>query len=567
MNEWFKKIFGQIKEIWSKWKLAQKIILIAIVLVVIAALVLVIVLSSKSTEVVLFNANLSEDKTDQIMVRLEQDNIRVTKNQNGRLVVKDKATASRAKGILFREGLVDDFDPWTLFDTERWSTTDFERDVNKQRAVTAQLKKFIESYDDVDKADVILSMPEKTVFLELQQPVSVSVILTLKPGSDFYLNKKAVKGMQKLIIKSIAGLKEENVAISDTAGNLLNDFEGMADIERVDITKREQKLIMDMEKDYRRKILESLQKIYGSDRVRDLDVRIEMDMSEIEENKTEYSAITKKDDNPDTPYDDSVIIDSLPISEENINKRWTGTGYNPEGPAGVEGQNPPVYSDMSNLYGTSEESSVKRNHALNSKQTYTKVHAKPGRRTVSVAIDGVTRFSFDEKGNYKIDTKTGGRERIFSPLPDEDIVKIEKLIKDAIGYDRSRGDSVTVIGACFDRKAQELQEDAAWRRAQQTKRTIFYVLVGVVTVLAAFLIIRFVTKEMERRRRLREEEILRQNQLAREKVLWNAEQAGMEVTMSVEERKRAELQENAISAAKDHPEDVAQLIRTWLMEE
>ena len=42
---------------------------------------------------------------------------------------------------------------------------------------------------------------------------------------------------------------------------------------------------------------------------------------------------------------------------------------------------------------------------------------------------------------------------------------------------------------------------------------------------------------------------------------------GVEVTMSVEERKRAELQENAIAMAKEHPEDVAMLIRTWLMEE
>ena len=41
----------------------------------------------------------------------------------------------------------------------------------------------------------------------------------------------------------------------------------------------------------------------------------------------------------------------------------------------------------------------------------------------------------------------------------------------------------------------------------------------------------------------------------------------MEVSMSVEERKRLELQENAINMAKEHPEDVALLIRTWLMEE
>ena len=75
-------------------------------------------------------------------------------------------------------------------------------------------------------------------------------------------------------------------------------------------------------------------------------------------------------------------------------------------------------------------------------------------------------------------------------------------------------------------------------------------------------------QELDRRRRLREEEILRRQQAEREKALWDAKQDGLQdVTMSVEERKRAELQENAIAMAKEHPEDVAMLIRTWLLEE
>lgn len=69
------------------------------------------------------------------------------------------------------------------------------------------------------------------------------------------------------------------------------------------------------------------------------------------------------------------------------------------------------------------------------------------------------------------------------------------------------------------------------------------------------------------RRRLAEEARIRQQEEERQRALLEAQQQGMEVTMSVEERKRAELQENAIAMAKEHPEDVAMLIRTWLMEE
>ena len=119
----------------------------------------------------------------------------------------------------------------------------------------------------------------------------------------------------------------------------------------------------------------------------------------------------------------------------------------------------------------------------------------------------------------------------------------------------------------FDRSAEFAAEDEAILKARQTRLTIILVLIGLAAILAVFILYRFISREMERRRRLREEELLRKQQAARDQALWEAKEEGVEVTMSVEERKRAELQENAIAMAKEHPEDVAMLIRTWLMEE
>ncbi|MCR4790950.1 MAG: flagellar M-ring protein FliF [Treponemataceae bacterium] len=565
MNEWFKKVIGQIKDLWSKWKVSQKIIFFAIIAVVIVALVLVITLSTRSTEVVLFNVATSEDKSSQIIMRLSEDGIEAKTNPAGLITVKDNATARKAKGILFREGIVDDFDPWVLFDTERWSTTDFERDVNLQRSIQAQLKKFIESYDDVDNAEVIISMPKKTVYTDSQDPVGVSVILTLKPGSTMAEDKRAIRGMQNLILKSVAGLKEENIKIATSSGIELNDFEGMKDLERVDITKREQKLLSDLQKEYRNNILSSIQKNYGEDRVRSLDINISMDMSEVEENKTEYTPVVINEDNKDTPYDDSKKQDSITLSSEQNEKTFTGFAVSPEGPAGVEGQTPAVYADMQNYNTKSTEKSLKKNEAVNSKQTYTKIHPEKGKRTVSVAIDGTWEFEYDENGNYII--KEHMRQRKFIPATPEELAGIERIIKGAIGYDKNRGDFVEVVPVKIERTSQFMKEDAQYEKAKNTKKVVFFVLIGVVVVLAAFLLIRFIIKEMERKRRQKEEELLRQQQLEREKVIWDAEQAEVNIPMSVEDKHKAELQDSAISAAKDHPEDVAQLIRTWLMEE
>lgn len=568
MNEWLKKLVSQIKELWSKWTIIQKVILIGVIAAVIVALVLVVTLSSKTTEVPLFNVAITDEvQRDKIVYRLAEENVDVNVNATGMLTVKDEATARRMRAILVREDLVPgNVDPWNLFDTERWTTTDFERNVNLQRSITNQIKQHIEALDEVDVANVVLSMPEKTLFQEDQDPVSASVIIYPKPGSDITENKKKIQGIQKILLKAIPGLLAENVTIADASGVILNDFEGMKDIERIDVIAKEQKLIQTLETQYRAKILTALQLIFTEDRVRDLNIKIDMDMSQKVVEATEYSPIVLKEDDPKTPYDDSKYVESITLSSETVEKKWTGTGYNPEGPAGIEGQNPPVYSDMSNLYGTSEERGNKQNNVINTKHISEQKSPTIDRVTVSVNIDGEWKRRYDEDGNLIL-LSNGTIDREYVPITAETIAQATSLVQDAIGYNELRGDSVTVRNIRFDRTAQFQEEDAEFIRAQQTRQTIFYALIGIVVVLVTFIIFRFISRELERRRRLKEEEYLRQAALERERTFMEAEQAGMEVTMSVEERHRAELLENAISMAKDHPEDVAMLIRTWLMEE
>jgi len=568
MNEWLKKLLTQVKDLWAKGSLVQKVIFIGIILLVIGAIILILTLSSTPTSVALYNVAITDEAArDKILYRLSEENIPVSVNAAGMLTVPDEATARKARTILVREDLTpSNVSPWNLFDTERWTTTDFERNVNLLRSITAQVTQHIESLEEVDRANVVIRMPERTLFAADQNPATASVIIYQRPGSDILTNKKKIQGIQKLLMFAVEGLKEENISIADSTGTILNDFEGMEDIERVDVVAKEQKLIATLETQYRAKVLTALQQIFGADRVRDLNIKIDMDMSKRLVSATEYSPITIKSDNPDTPYDDSQLVESITLSSETVTKKWTGTGYNPEGPAGAEGQTPPVYSDMSNLYGLSEESGVKKNEVINTKQIQEEKSPTIDRVTVSVNIDGTWRKKYDEKGQI-IFLPNGAIDREYIPIDPAILTNAQSLVQDAIGYNRTRGDSVSVQNIQFDRTAQFEAEDAAFLRAQQTRRTVFYVLTGIVAVLLAFMIFRVISREIEKRRRLREEELLRKHRMEREKILWESEQAGMEVTMSVEERKRAELQENAIAMAKDHPEDVAMLIRTWLMEE
>jgi flagellar M-ring protein FliF len=99
------------------------------------------------------------------------------------------------------------------------------------------------------------------------------------------------------------------------------------------------------------------------------------------------------------------------------------------------------------------------------------------------------------------------------------------------------------------------------------RTTVFIFLLGIAVLLAGFIAFRIAAREIERRKRLEEEERARREQALRESAMAEAEHDGMDVSISVEDRGRMELMESVVNMAKEHPEDCAQLIRTWLLEE
>ena len=567
MNEWFTKVVEKVKNLWSKWKPVQKVLVIGIIVVVIVAIIAAARLSSRPSTVRLFNAPVT-DATAQsaILDRLDVENVSASVDSQGYIYVADAATARRMKTILVEENLVpSSIDPWAGVFDRSWSTTDSDQNVKLKNAMQKQLKLHIETISDVTMADVNIILPEDKIFAADQNPVTASVILKVTPTSTLLTDRKRIQGIQRLILTAVEGLREENLIITDSDGNQINDFEGMAANDRLDLVAKQQKIIQQQEVRLRAEILKALQNTFTEDRCRDMIIRVEMDMSERSSEATEITPIVIKEDNPDTPYDDSEYTMSVPRSTQTVTNEWQGTGYNPEGPAGVEGQNPPVYSDMSNVIGRSTQTGVVQNNEMNSKTVHEVSSPKIDKISVSVNLDGKWKQKKDNNGNVIIEDGSIARE--YTPVSAEDLAAAELSVRGAIGYNRSRGDQVVVTNIQYDRDDQFAAEDAAYFAAIQRKRTILIVLIAIAVVLISFILVRIISRELERRRREREARLLAEQQAARERALWEAKDEGMEVTMSVEETRRMELQENAIAMAKEHPEDVAMLIRTWLMEE
>ncbi|MDR2343965.1 MAG: flagellar M-ring protein FliF [Spirochaetaceae bacterium] len=568
MGEFLRKLVEQFRMLWGRWTLIQRLILGGIVAVSITAIVVMVSVSSRPGMIpVIDTPVVNEEQRAAIVTRINAEGVKTQVSSTGVVYVPDEDTARRMRAILIREDLVPrGTDPWALFDRDRWTITDFERNVNLRRAITTMVTDHIRSLSEIDDANVVIEMPERTLFTADQNPVTASVIITPRPGSDITNDRKKIEGIQKLLMFAVEGLKPENVVITDQNGLVLNDFAGMAEIDRLARIEKEIKIVRDTEAKYRADILRALQVNFSSDRVRDLNIKIDMDMSKKAVESQKITPIILKERTPGLSYDDSERARSLTLSETTSKTTWKGTGFNPEGPPGVEGQTPPAYRDMSNLYGEVTQETRTHNEEFNREEVTEERSPTIDRISVSVNIDGTWERKRDEKGKI-VHLPDGRLEREYTPVSPEELSKTQALIEGAIGFNAARGDIVRVQNIQIDRSAQFAAEDAALIRQRQIQLTIIASLIGLALLMIGFVLFQIIRRAREAARRKREEELARQHQLMREEALLRAESQGQEVAMSVEEQARMELQEKAINLAKEHPADVAQLIRTWIMED
>jgi flagellar M-ring protein FliF len=568
MNEFFKKLITKVTALWANWSLQQKIMSAVVAVVIIVVVIALFRVSATPVLSAVYDRPITDESMlNNIVTRLNQENVRVTVTPDNIVRVADEATARRMRVILISENLLPSgIDPWQVFDKERWTITDMERNVNFQRAQEKTIADHIKAIEGVDNVRLKIVWPKRELFIPDQNPVSASVTIIPTPGSDIIQNRQKVEGIQKILQFAIEGLEPEHIAITDHTGLILNDFQNRLAFDRLDQIEREDKITKNWEKHYKELALTSIQKIFSADRVRDLNVKVERDMSKKSVATNENLPIIIKPQTPGLSYDDSEREKSLVVSKSTSDTLWRGHGLIPEGPPAVEGNVPPSLRDMDQVYGEMEQKTEVVNYEFNQRSTQEDRSPQIDRVTVSVNIDGVWKRKFDSKRNPII-TADGTIEREYTPIPPEDLRYVEGLIRGAIGYNAARGDSVTVTNIPVDRSQEFAEEDAAFFRKKQTQTAIVVFIAGLTLILFGFMLFRTISREMERRKRLAEEEMARRQQMMREAAMAEAEQEGDDVSISVEERTRMQLMESAINMAKEHPEDAAQLIRTWLLEE
>ncbi len=568
MNEFFKKLLDNIKSILSKLSLKQKLISAGIIIAAIIILVTFFIFNTTTSGVPLFTQKIDIEDFGRITKKLESENINFTTKDNSIIIVRDQKVKDNIIMMLAQEGGMPKgkYTFLDIIESKKLTSSKFENSIKYRAALEGKLEDLLKASKEIDDADVTFTMPEQSVFIQEREPVKIAVMLTPAWNSDLRENTKAIKGIEELIVNSIDRATKENVVITDNMGIKLNDFTDEEDIRAIRFTKENLKIRNDQITKYREDIFKALSNSYGKDRLLVM-VDVNMNFDTQKENRRELLPTYLRKDNPETPYDDSEIVPSITESEKTVEENFKGPNWIPEGPPGFDDNVPPAYKGaLEQMTEYLKNEKIRNEDYGESKLDITKDPWDINKITASVTIDGIWEILYNEKNKPELNPD-GTRKRKYTPVSDDDLRKIKATIEQGIGFSFDRGDKVVVNSLPFDRSRQFMEEDAAWKRKQQTTFALFAGLVALILLFIATIVYRLVAKELERRKRIREEELARQHQLAREMALKSAEEEASEIEMSLEDKTRLEMQENAINLSREHPEDVAQLIRTWLTEE
>src|SRR5512138_178145 len=395
-----------------------------------------VVLWSKEPTYALLYGNLSQQDSAQIAQALDTNGVPYKLDAaTGQITVPaDRVHDARLK--LAGQGLPEGDGGFAVMSKDPgFGVSQFMEGARYQHALETELARTISNLQPVEGARVHLALPRQSAFVRDRRAPSASVFLQLKPGRR--LESQQVTAIANLVASSIPELESGQVTVVDQQGRLLSAPGGDDEFA---VREKQLEIARNLEERYTSRIESLLAPLVGIGRVR-AQVVADVELSTTEEAREQYRP-------------DSQIVRSEQTAEE--------TSRNGAGPQGVPGaltnqpptpgvalppgaaatpaadasdQNAAAPNVVAPPDNTSRQST--RNYEIDRTVAYTKQPAgRLKRLTVAVLVDNLR--STDEDGNV---TET--------PLTAEQIENITRLVKDAVGFNEERGDSVNVVNASF----------------------------------------------------------------------------------------------------------------------
>ena len=295
---------------------------------------------------------------------------------------------------------------WEIFEKSSLGTTNFENKVKYLRALEGELSRSLESLTGVLRASVKIAIPKDTIFTEKKSDTTASAVLSLKPG--IFLTQKQIDGIKNFIASAVPDLKQENIQLIDQDGSLLQQSQD--DINNQKSTTQN-KYKEGLEEDYSRKVVALLEPFVGVGRV---------------VAKVTVSLDFVKKDVEEEIYNPEGSIRSQQVIENSSNSQ--GMPSNNNGVSGVDNniQTPNTGNGAAGMASKNEGTNTVTNYEISKKVVTQKDNNYTNIKRITAAV------TFDSSVLKDI------------PNKEEFIASLESVVQDTIGYDKTRGDKITV---------------------------------------------------------------------------------------------------------------------------
>ena len=425
-------ISSQAKNLFTSLSPAKRVTLIGFV---VATLTGFIFLASwtGSPDYQLLYSNLSPEDGGAIISSLKEKKIPYKTSENGNAIMIPIEQIHEVRLDLASSGLPRGSGiGFEIFDNTKLGMTEFVQNVNYQRALQGELSRTINGFDEVESTRVHIVMPSKSLFLEDETPASASIIVKLRPGR--WLKNPQVQAVVHLVSSSVSGLNPENVTIVDNYGKMLagskvGSQNGTPNSDQLALQEK-------IEKGMESRIQSMLEKPLGPGKTT-VKVACELDFKRQERTEEKF------------------LPDKNAVRSEQFFNESSGSGSGPSGVPGVLSNTAAgdlTGEERKNKSGTSEASENnfhKQERTVNYEITKVTSHtvepfAAIKRLSVAVIVDGTRKPADKEKG------ANNGEQGVYVPRTDEEMAKLERIVKRAVNFDAARGDEVAVINIPFE---------------------------------------------------------------------------------------------------------------------
>ncbi|MBK7353905.1 MAG: flagellar M-ring protein FliF [Nitrosomonas sp.] len=409
------------------------------------ALLVGIVIWSQSPDYRVLYTNITEQDGGAVINALQQMNIPYQFSEGNGTILVPGTQVHEIRLRLASQGLPKGgISGFELLENQKFGSSQFLEQVNYQRALEGELARSIQSLSAVQSARIHLAIAKPTVFVRERQQPSVSVLLNLYPGR--VLTVEQISAIIHLVSSSIPNLPVKNVTVVDQNGNLLSTPKKEGNETGLDDTQL--KYIHELEQNINKRIETILLPITGPNNVR-AQVTADVDFSRTERAEEIYK--------PNNIATEAASIRSQQKSDSmSANRPESGVpgALSNRPPAAAEA---PVdvaagEGDTKNQVPVDTRSESTTNYELDKTIQHTRQSVgRINRLSAAVVIN--YRGKMDEAGSLT-----------HEPLAAEEIEKINSLVKQAMGFDENRGDSLTVTNSQFNILEEDIAEIPFWKQ-------------------------------------------------------------------------------------------------------